>query len=295
MAFGKGFQTKQAVMTAEFIREQRSDIVKEFQSKVLALKDQIATLETRRKNIEEEISKHFLSREHDIEALEIALKEKQKGIDADGRALNKLKSEFEKHRAQMEASVRSSINEYDKKIVSNEAILKATREREAIVVAVGARIEEGGRKLGEIQSDIDRKSKALDQRIKEFEKEKGNYEAAKVSLESERTSIKREAQVLKLNRESYESKRQELEQLTAEFKAAKESAEVETARLKEETEKSIQVLKEQQRISKTNTEIITKIAERENKAKAWEMALRNKQSELDKREENVKKAEAQVA
>ena len=160
---------------------------------------------------------------------------------------------------------------------------------------MGARIEEGGRKLGEIQSDIDRKSKALDQRIKEFEKEKGNYEAAKVSLESERTSIKREAQVLKLNRESYESKRQELEQLTAEFKAAKESAEVETARLKEETEKSIQVLKEQQRISKTNTEIITKIAERENKAKAWEMALRNKQSELDKREENVKKAEAQVA
>ena len=295
MAFGKGFQAKQAVMTAEFIREQRADIVKAFQSKVLSLKDQVAVLEARLKNITQEISKHFMEREKSIEYLEIALSERQKEIDANGRALNKLKADFEKSRAQMEAGVKAGIDEYDKKIVSNEALLRAVREREAIAASIEARVEESGIKLGLIQEDISKEKKELENRVRIFEKAKGDYEAAKISLDGERTAIRREAEVLKLNRESYESKKQELQELIAAKETLTKQADISIAKLQEETEKSLQVLREQQRLSKTNTEIITKIAERENKAKAWEMALRNKQSELDKREDNLKKAEAQVA
>ena len=282
-------------MKEEFIRQPPPDILKAFQSKVLSLKDQVAVLEARLKNITQEISKHFMEREKSIEYLEIALSERQKEIDANGRALNKLKADFEKSRAQMEAGVKAGIDEYDKKIVSNEALLRAVREREAIAASIEARVEESGIKLGLIQEDISKEKKELENRVRIFEKAKGDYEAAKISLDGERTAIRREAEVLKLNRESYESKKQELQELIAAKETLTKQADISIAKLQEETEKSLQVLREQQRLSKTNTEIITKIAERENKAKAWEMALRNKQSELDKREDNLKKAEAQVA
>ena len=255
-------------LSAEYVKEQRAEVVAKHQNQVQKIKDEILVLEGKKASLKTDLALAFKERQTLVEQRENAQKQSQVGVDLSIITLNKQKESFLNEKETAERAHEERLLELRAETRKNESILRGIEARRGTIDENTKRVNDYGLRVAAEEDKLKNFEKKLWVKETDLRDREGKLKAQLSGIENQKEGIKAQMSVLAIARTANAKDITELKELRDSLISIKKQSEEATQELVLEREKNESI--------RTNQEYERQIKDLETKLKDYKNKLKRK-------------------
>jgi chromosome segregation ATPase len=282
-------------LSADYVKEQRKEVVEAYQKKLEKLKAEYDDLMAKKATIEVDLKVAFEARFKKVEQEEKRLKDVDHVVSGNVMKLESLKSEHREAVKALEKANMEALEVLKEETKKSKSILESAAKREESTDKAIARFDEYSKTVTEKEEWLNKRSEALDKREKDLNNRQGEISAEVGRYQEVRDKIRTEQDMLALNRDANRKQLEQISSERSELMQIRQQVKDETTQLRIDREENQRLARTNADTAKSNRILQRKNEEKEDQLKIWESEYNVRKANLDLRQRNIEAWEKATA